>query len=250
MKIILCVLTLFLALPTVSQASNLYFTFTGRLVVVDPYGNIVQNNGSNYTPIEARLSFDPAIGEGSSNLSITMPDFLGLPATFHGMTLTRQTGTSIVDGNVLLDWATPPTGGNNMPLHVQWDATGLINAIGYGLEIGDILSGTYLYRDAVAFGGNGDGIGDPGELLGNIFSASPYSDSLYSDPEGPAPLAATSGSMGVLDNTVDAYQFKGYFNIGSGNSMHVVAAPIPATVWLFGSGLVGLIGIARHKKAV
>ena len=25
--------------------------------------------------------------------------------------------------------------------------------------------------------------------------------------------------------------------------------PVPAAVWLFGSGLIGLIGIARRKKA-
>jgi hypothetical protein len=30
----------------------------------------------------------------------------------------------------------------------------------------------------------------------------------------------------------------------------VNAVPVPAAVWLFGSGLVGLIGIARRKKSV
>ncbi|MGB5426834.1 MAG: VPLPA-CTERM sorting domain-containing protein, partial [Gammaproteobacteria bacterium] len=25
--------------------------------------------------------------------------------------------------------------------------------------------------------------------------------------------------------------------------------PVPAAVWLFGSGLLGLVGMARHKKA-
>jgi hypothetical protein len=29
----------------------------------------------------------------------------------------------------------------------------------------------------------------------------------------------------------------------------VSPVPIPAAVWLFGSGLLGLIGIARRKKA-
>ncbi|MGB7934539.1 MAG: PEP-CTERM sorting domain-containing protein [Gammaproteobacteria bacterium] len=28
----------------------------------------------------------------------------------------------------------------------------------------------------------------------------------------------------------------------------VSAIPVPATVWLFGSGLLGLIGISRRKK--
>ena len=30
---------------------------------------------------------------------------------------------------------------------------------------------------------------------------------------------------------------------------HLVPVPVPPAVWLFGSGLLGLIGIARHKKA-
>lgn len=32
-------------------------------------------------------------------------------------------------------------------------------------------------------------------------------------------------------------------------SIGVAAVPVPATVWLFGSGLFGLIGVARRKKA-
>ena len=31
-------------------------------------------------------------------------------------------------------------------------------------------------------------------------------------------------------------------------SMSVNAVPVPAAVWLFGPGLIGLIGIARRKK--
>jgi hypothetical protein len=43
------------------------------------------------------------------------------------------------------------------------------------------------------------------------------------------------------------------FDIGSGNSLTVTSVnssvvPIPAAVWLFGSGLIGLIGLARRKK--
>ena len=38
--------------------------------------------------------------------------------------------------------------------------------------------------------------------------------------------------------------FSANFNFGQ-----VEPVPIPATVWLFGSGLIGLIGVARRKKA-
>ena len=32
-------------------------------------------------------------------------------------------------------------------------------------------------------------------------------------------------------------------------SIYISAIPVPATVWLFGSGLIGLVGIARRRKA-
>ena len=48
--------------------------------------------------------------------------------------------------------------------------------------------------------------------------------------------------------------FYGFNNLGdriSGNTQAVDLAPIPvpAAVWLFGSGIIGLIGVARRKKA-
>ncbi len=42
-------------------------------------------------------------------------------------------------------------------------------------------------------------------------------------------------------NTAKEYQF--YIK-----SMDVQAVPVPAAVWLFGSGLIGLVGVARRRK--
>jgi hypothetical protein len=39
-------------------------------------------------------------------------------------------------------------------------------------------------------------------------------------------------------------------NIGANNLYLIQAVPVPAAVWLFGSGLLGLVGIARRKKVV
>jgi len=64
------------------------------------------------------------------------------------------------------------------------------------------------------------------------------------------PMAATSNSLGLLDGPFPG--LRGYFNIGSGNSMQVLSVssvPVPAAAWLFCSGLLGLVGIARRKKA-
>ena len=231
-----------LALPLASHAAIITFDFTGRLVVAGPDGTIA---GPAYTPLSASLTYNTVSGFGSSPLSITMDDpYFGAGATFHDISWTYQAG-NLVNAQILVDW----NENYNMPLHIEWDVTGLVNALGYsgGLQVGDILSGTNLYRDT-----NGNGIGEAGEWLADIYSATPYSDSLQFldvNRQGPAPLAATSGSLGLLSGPFTG--IRGYIDIGSGNSMYVTsvsAVPIPAAVWLFGSGLFGLIGIAYRKK--
>lgn len=233
-----------MTLPLSVQADIINFDFTGRLIVAGPDGSILINNGLPYTPIAASLSYDTVAGIGNSSLSITMNDFWDAPATFHDISMTHYAGTNTINGQVLVDW----NGNYNMPLHVEWDATGLLNAIDMGLQAGDKLSGTNLFRDF-----NNDGIWDSSEWIADINSATPYSDSLQlsaASQQGPAPLAATSGSLG-FDSTAPFTGIRGYFDIGSGNSMYVTsvsAVPVPAAVWLFGSGLVGLIGFSRRKR--
>lgn len=235
----LAFLGIFIGIVSSAQASIINFDFTGRLAIVDPTGAIMSN-----MPISAALSYDTASGIGSSDLSITTDVlFFNQPLLFHNIAMSRIGETNIITGEVLVDWNV----NNDMPMHVEWDATGLFNAIEYGLQAGDVLSGSVLYRDA-----NGNGVRDAGEYLTDIGSANPHADSLSSNPDnwaGPAPMAATGNSLG-LDSTTPFEGIKGYFDIGSGNSMHVTSVssvPVPAAVWLFGSGLLGLIGIARRK---
>ncbi len=228
------------AASSMASADIIGFNFTGRLVVAGPGGSIISNTvdglSSTYTPIEASLTYDTVTGFGSSGLSITMNGggFLGAEPTFHDITLDWVEGTDLIDGNVLVDW----NGTDNMSLHVEWDASGLFSAIDLGLQVGDTISGTNLLRNGVFFA--------------DVGSATPYSDSLQLDPnnlQGPAPLAATSNSLGLGAET-PFEGVRGYFDIGSGNSLHVTsvsAVPVPAAVWLFGSGLLALAGFARRK---
>ena len=193
-KKIFCILGICF-LPATSQADIITFDFTGRLTVVDPFDSIFTNAGATYTSIDASLSYDTVTGIGSSSLSITMDEpWNGNIATFHDITMARVGNSNIIEGQMLIDWNTP-----NMPLHIEWDATGLFNAIGFGLQAGDVLSGSDLYYDA-----NGNGVQDPGEFRENINSVTPYSSTLEDDyytsyygisnpdPQGPAPMAATS----------------------------------------------------------
>lgn len=248
----LCAAALSLAMPAIAQADIITFDFTGRLIVADMFGNIMTNGGSTYTPIAASLTYDTVTGLGSSDLSITMSDaWNGAYATFYGISMSYVEGTNTIVGQMSVDWGV----NTGMPLHIEWDATGLLAAIDHGLQPGDVLSGSTLYHDA-----NGNQVQDPGEYIMDIGSVTPYSSSLEDafywnnyymtnpDPQGPAPLAATSGSLGLTDGPFTG--IRGYFDIGSGNSMHVIsvsAVPVPAAVWLFGSGLAGLFVTARRK---
>ena len=248
--------SLILAASGVAQAAIIDFHFTGNVVVTGVDDSIIVNQDASgnplpSTPIDATLSYNTDSGIGASGLSITMPNFLGNPATFHDITL-QDSGANSINGQIFVDWA----GNFNMPLHINWDATGFFNAINVGLNVGDTISGTTLKQDT-----DGDGVFD---TFTDVFSATPHSDALLaaqgygSLQEGAAPLAATSSSKGVGYDINGNYAgptpfdgVHGYFNIGSGNSLTVTgvsAVPVPAAAWLFGSGLIGLLGVAKRKR--
>ena len=64
-------------------------------------------------------------------------------------------------------------------------------------------------------------------------------DSLYADPVTTyVTLHSTLHDNNVRNDNVGTYLVR-----------EVSAVPIPAAIWLFGSGLIGLVGFARRKKA-
>lgn len=239
-----------------ANADLVAFHFTGRLTVAGPDGSVIGGGTSGFTPISADLTLDTAFtGDGldpgaligSSTLNVTMSDFyMGAPATFHDMTLSY--GGSGVVGNVLVDWS----GNYDMPLQIDWNVDGLVSALGYGLEVGDTISGDVLKRDT-----DGDGLGDT-VVVASLGSATPYADSLdYAyhpgfTPQGAAPMAATGYSAGMLSGPFQG--IRGYIDIGSGNSMTVTsitAVPEPAT-WaslLAGLGVVAL-SVRRRSRTL
>jgi len=54
-------------------------------------------------------------------------------------------------------------------------------------------------------------------------------------------------ALGTSDLVGEDYTLTGGSVTATGGS--VTAVPVPAAVWLFGSGLLGLVGVARRKKA-
>ena len=63
-------------------------------------------------------------------------------------------------------------------------------------------------------------------------------------------MAAGSSSLVILETSEFYNMYGSPLNPQLTNgTVNISPIPVPAAVWLFGSGLVGLIGIARRKKA-
>jgi hypothetical protein len=252
-------LVLSAALPGLASADTYTFNFTGRMTVgLGPNGSNVITGGTpefDYyqTPISASLTYDTVTGLGDSPLSITLDNaFLGQAATFHDISLTRIDATNLFNGQMLADW-----GGNyNMPLQIRWDATGFLNAVDSGvLAVGDKISGNVLYRNVA----NDHTYSQV--VIASLGSATPYADALVANamvingespinytPQLYAPLAATSGSLGVTSGPLQGV--KVYLDIGSGNSLYVTSiasVPEPETYAMLLAGL-GLVGAATRRR--
>jgi len=231
-----------------ADAAIVTFDFTGRMTVF--FGGVYSDNPTGQTPIAAQLSIDTNNLLGGSNLHVTVDNFSGSPVTFYDMKFTGFTATNnriLLDGSFLADWKT----NKDMGVHVLWDVQGLYNAINFGLQAGDKISGNEMSRDT-----DGDGIADT-VVIANLGSGTPRADGFsfrsypnYLGDQIYAPMAAVAGTQGFTSGPfVDAATV--WLDIGSGHSMTVTsvsAVPVPAAVWLFGSGLIGLIGFARRPQ--
>lgn len=79
---------------------------------------------------------------------------------------------------------------------------------------------------------------NPGEYLGitfDLLSGITYADTINALQSG------TDLRIGI--------HVQGFGDGGSESFVNTTVVPVPAAVWLFGSGLIGLIGVARRKKA-
>ena len=228
-------------------------------------GNLV-NTDAEFGPMYGRrtavtgtMTFDTANGSGggtmeafsffgSGNASATTISFQAVGNGAGG-------AGPLVLGNMGFNW----NGTFGIPTSIVLDASGFFGAVANGLTTSDIISGTGSLgaTDDFAFGFG---------ALGT-----------YALPMGPAPIATTtfntsdvdtgapitvgdnpSGTLPFTDDGIGGTPMKaGPFPGFNANfdilNLHVVSVdtgviPVPAAVWLFGSGLVGLVGVARRRR--
>ncbi len=117
---------------------------------------------------------------------------------------------------------------------------------------------TFLWANGTATGnvwGFGFGTSGPGST--NEYGQGPntYSIAPSSAADGTAAPAANQEALYLLTGNGNAGKAQSYllgeFQLNNGilENVPTLATPIPAALWLFGSGLLGLVGVGRRRNA-
>ena len=214
-----------------SSASNLTnegvvnITAAGHLSA----GTYAQNGSAAVTTVNGSLNADVVVNDG------------------------KLMGSGTINGNLFNSGDFAPANSPGV-LHVTGDFTqtefGLLN-----IEIGGLLSGDeydVLNIDGIAnLGGTldvdlydlGSGLFSPS--LGDTFDFL-TAETIIGDFDLLTLMALGNGLDWQLDYLYDEI---GTTDIARLSVVEASVVPVPAAVWLFGSGLLGLIGVARRKKA-
>jgi len=225
---------------------------TDALVNGDASANAYYGRRTN---VGGTMSFDTATGAGTGDM---------VPFSFFGSGTATASGISfqavgdgaggagpLVLGNLGFTW----NGTVGIPTSIVLDGSGFFGAVGGGLTTSDTVAG----------------VGALPATDGFLFN---FGKSSYTLPIGAAPMATTtfntttipgsdigtnpSGTLPFSDDGIGgspmvAGPFPGFNANFDITSIHVDnidtgVIPVPAAVWLFGSGLLGLVGVARRRK--
>jgi len=154
------------------------------------------------------------------------------------------------DGSVIVGWGSVVNGDEAF----RWTSTGGMQGLGFLPGAGDLWS--------LAYGVSADGsvvVGNSGSYPGYVGEAFRWTQAggmqSVADWLASAGVSVPSGwsSLNAYGVSADGSVVVGVGDSPAGTQAwiaQVTPVPLPATFWLFGSGLVGLIGFARRKKRV
>lgn len=191
---------------------------------------------------------------GSANMLITSTDNLfGAAWTAHDVQIfmpgTYSFDTAQGGGNLEAGILSVTVGAGQLGMHMLWDWSGNLNIDTFMVFAQDSVFGGGIGRSTTATtsgGNNCDGNGTA--LIKNCL----YDGKVYGSAGKPAGntvwmLASVDGNgdgvMGVPMTPGGPWNgFSWNFNA------NLTAVPVPAAAWLFGSGLLGLFGVAYRRK--
>jgi len=277
-----------MAVSTSASADLITMNWDGLFTMLNAKGVITTNNSKPYyydatwgkgkrTQITGTMTFDTETGTGSATID---PFFFF--AYYNIIDFTSISMQSIGDGqggegslllvNMLWNWSDP----FGIPTAAVFDATGLIAASDTNLQAGDIINqGNFGFATPASDSFFASKTGLSNFTIGGIpISTTSWDTTPLCNTSGPANSSNCLGvnpigTLPLLAGAVDAngdpiggnpmvdgpfagsnanFDIQSMTISGVTTGTHPPAIPVPAAVWLFGSGLLGLVGVARRKK--
>lgn len=271
-----------------ASATVVTFDYSGLFTMLTSQGNPLVNTdyqynswGGNRTDITGTMTLDLVTGAGTGTV-VPFNFFNGGPAVAASINMQMigngmgGPGTLIL-GNMLFNW----NGNNGIPVSIVLDGAGIVNTLQSGpLTMGQVISGlgAFAASEGMAKGSWAMGLmpivtttWNTTTIPGTTFGTNPsgtlplIADSslvtnydvnpLLLGYQTCADLSTASGNqcaLGIGGTPMQTSPFPNYnanFDISSLTVTGIQAVPVPSAVWLFGSGLFGLFGIARRKRA-
>lgn len=251
------------AAQALQSSSTIFMDYSGLFTMQTQADATVQNVSYPYygdptwgygfrTQISGTMSFDTNTGAGTG--TVNPFDFMNsgpaIASDLNFQAIGDGAGNpgSLIIGNMTFSW-----NGNNITTQIVLDASGLFAEVPT-IAIGDVYDASTCNSSGAC--------------------AIPASDNIRkgSYPIGPVPIATSSfnttgqtgygttiGQLslgtddGVGGSPMDNGPFSGYNANFDITTISITTGPeiipIPAAVWLFGSGLLGLAAVARRRKA-
>jgi len=196
------------------------------------------------TPISGTLQLDSSAGTGSGTAN-PFSFFNKGQATFSNVVF-QSIGGGLMLGNMSFNWS-----GSTFTTQIVLDASGLFAEIPT-IAIDDVYDGTTCAISMACATPASNGIKAGSYPIGPV----PVATSSFNNTDqtgfgttlGQLSLGTDDGIGGSpMDNgTVSGSNIN--FDFTSLTVTNVSTIPVPAAAWLFGSGLIGLISVARRRK--
>ena len=227
-KLFLLVVSVLIMSTNVTAAT---ISFTGTLGYIE-----IDNGSSIYSGLSIGDSFSGGFIIGDSSLDASSIDNIAPRATLYNFTGAPY-GGAITDGSIITIGADPIVGiGDNDDMG---DDTFYLNNLYETVIPYETISDTWDVSSSNGTQSFGVALYslDTGAFSGLDYKILPYA------------LEQADYAIFYIDDTVTDSTGTTTTYWATGFLTSVAIVPIPAAVWLFGSGLIGLIGIARRKKA-
>lgn len=221
----------------VSPISAAPINITASGVVIDSFGDLTTAPGSSYG-VDITIDLNEANALGSETFLLDDPAYkrwyFDVPyyTTYNGNTIPNNLQVEIIDNFDASAF------GGIYGLTGTYDVLGIYNGnVSCSVPI-DPVTGVCPFESRI--GGTDYGF--------DIFVSSDWFSGIDSLPASIPEFSSMAGVFGWVEN-YNSSGITGELLIEYYSLNTVSAVPVPAAVWLFGSGLLTLLGYARRKKA-